>query len=431
MLKRLLYLALLLPLTMLAQISPNRPIQAYQSTSFSVTPTDFSQSVVYPLNGTANITVTLLSTAPPNGQCIGLRQEGSGGVIINANGVTATGNLTIQPASSVLPTSANICSDGATYKVDQSGQVSGGATFTLSPSTVAFPSVQLGQASTVTVTAYCGTGSPSNNPIPSPLPCSITGVATAETGNPAILDFSMTANTCPSNLGAGSSCIINTTFSPVAANCGTPPCSETGTLTVTANGGSYVSNLTGTAIASSTKTLQTITVMPSNLNANVGGTVPASATEGFSDTSTQNFGTGVSWFSDTISVATVDQSGVVSGVLTGTANIVANSGFLNSSAIGTFNSGTGGSGTPQVQTSLIGNERCVNNGSNACTSSTGVATTANWQQLIFCRSAGATACVVSDSVGDSFSDIGTGFHNNEQVFIAKNGSNYGTKGERQ
>lgn len=133
MLKRLLYLALLLPLTMLAQISPNRPIQAYQSTSFSVTPTDFSQSVVYPLNGTANITVTLLSTAPPNGQCIGLRQEGSGGVIINANGVTATGNLTIQPASSVLPTSANICSDGATYKVDQSGQVSGGSNFYSQP----------------------------------------------------------------------------------------------------------------------------------------------------------------------------------------------------------------------------------------------------------------------------------------------------------
>jgi plastocyanin len=92
------------------------------------------------------------------------------------------------------------------------------------------------------------------------------------------------------------------------------------------NGNGTASGMAGTitVMASGTSaTLQSINVTPANASLNVGSTQAYSATGVFSDNSTQNITSQVTWASATPSVATISSAGLATGVAPGTSTISA------------------------------------------------------------------------------------------------------------
>ena len=76
-------------------------------------------------------------------------------------------------------------------------------------------------------------------------------------------------------------------------------------------------------------TLTAITVTPSNPSIQAGNTQPFTATGTYSDNSTQNITAQVSWSSSITGVATINSSGVASGVATGSSIITATQGSIS------------------------------------------------------------------------------------------------------
>jgi Bacterial Ig-like domain (group 2) len=78
-----------------------------------------------------------------------------------------------------------------------------------------------------------------------------------------------------------------------------------------------------TAVITSQAILQSIAVTPANPSVAAGATQQFTAIGTFSDNSTQDLTSQVSWTSDTPAVATIDATGLATGVTPGTANISA------------------------------------------------------------------------------------------------------------
>jgi hypothetical protein len=78
-------------------------------------------------------------------------------------------------------------------------------------------------------------------------------------------------------------------------------------------------------------TLTSIAVTPTNPTIQAGSTTPFTATGTYSDSSTQNITTQVSWSSSKTSVATINSSGVASAVAGGNSTITATQGSINGS----------------------------------------------------------------------------------------------------
>jgi len=106
----------LFPCLLAAQIASTNPVRPAQVSAFSPTTTDFSICALYPISS-GTFTVTLPATAPPSGQCLRLRNEGSGVITINPNGLLITGKLTIQPGATSAPNDCWITSTGSGYEV--------------------------------------------------------------------------------------------------------------------------------------------------------------------------------------------------------------------------------------------------------------------------------------------------------------------------
>jgi hypothetical protein len=101
-------------------------------------------------------------------------------------------------------------------------------------------------------------------------------------------------------------------------------------------------------------TLESIEVTPSNPSIATGATLPFTATGRYSDGSTGNVTSSVSWSSSTPSVATIDSAGVASAAGPGTTTILASSGSVSGSTTLTVTSGT--SGTPAYVQSASAND---------------------------------------------------------------------------
>ena len=87
-------------------------------------------------------------------------------------------------------------------------------------------------------------------------------------------------------------------------------------------------------------TLQSISVTPTNPSIGVGGTpLQLTATGTYSDTSTRNITGTCSWTSDALGVATVNSSGQVTGVATGSAKIKCTVGSVTGSTTVTVTAG--------------------------------------------------------------------------------------------
>jgi uncharacterized protein YjdB len=78
--------------------------------------------------------------------------------------------------------------------------------------------------------------------------------------------------------------------------------------------------------------LSTVTVGPASLNLNQGATQQMTATGTYNDGSTKNLTTGVVWTSSDTTVATISNSGVVTGIDVGSATITGESGTTSGTA---------------------------------------------------------------------------------------------------
>jgi uncharacterized protein YjdB len=139
-------------------------------------------------------------------------------------------------------------------------------------------------------------------------------------------DYSET-NTCPvspATLAAGASCTISITFSPSALG------ARNATLTVLDTGTSspQLVTLTGTGTS---PILQSISVTPSGASLIAGYTQQFTATGTYSNGTTQNLTSSVTWSSSSKSIATVSAGGLATGVAPGSATITAKSGTISGS----------------------------------------------------------------------------------------------------
>ncbi|MGH9493743.1 MAG: Kelch repeat-containing protein [Candidatus Sulfotelmatobacter sp.] len=139
-----------------------------------------------------------------------------------------------------------------------------------------------------------------------------------------LADYAET-NTCPANLRAGATCGISVTFSPTVQG------ARSATLTVTDTGLSspQTVSLTGNGTG---PTLQSIAVTPASPTIATGAKQQFTATGTYSDGSTQNITTTVSWISATRTVATIGlHTGLATAVATGSSSISANLGTVHGS----------------------------------------------------------------------------------------------------
>jgi hypothetical protein len=118
-------------------------------------------------------------------------------------------------------------------------------------------------------------------------------------------------NNCGAKVAPGASCTFNVTFTPTAT--GTQP----GTLTVT---------LSGTGIA-----LTSITVTPANSSVPKSTSQQFVATGNYSDGSTQNITSLVTWGSSSSAVASITTAGLANALSQGTTTVSATSGSITGS----------------------------------------------------------------------------------------------------
>src|SRR5581483_9671568 len=117
------------------------------------------------------------------------------------------------------------------------------------------------------------------------------------------------------------------------------------TSTITATVGS----ITGSTVLTVTPaTLQSIAVTPANPSISKGATQQFTATGTFSDNSTQVLNNAV-WSSGTVSVATINATGLATALATGTSTITATVGSITGSTVLTVIGGT-----PRIAGSVVG-----------------------------------------------------------------------------
>ena len=141
-----------------------------------------------------------------------------------------------------------------------------------------------------------------------------------------LADFT-TATTCPIKpnlLAAGGSCTASVTFSPKALN------TRAGTLSFSDNASSspQTVSLNGTGVGAN---LVSIAVAPVNSSIVAGNTQQFSATGNYSDGSTQNLTSSVTWSSSSVGIGTINSTGLAKGIASGTTSVTATSGSISGS----------------------------------------------------------------------------------------------------
>ncbi len=122
----------------------------------------------------------------------------------------------------------------------------------------------------------------------------------------------------------------STTYTITGA--GTPASATTDNAGVLTFADAGTGNITVSAGASGSVNLTSITVTPSSASVITLGNQQFTATCGYSDGSSSNCTSSVTWASSVLSVATINSSGVVTGVGQGGANIIATSGSITGQA---------------------------------------------------------------------------------------------------
>jgi Big-like domain-containing protein/centrosomal CEP192-like protein len=227
-------------------------------------------------------------------------------------GSTCTVSVSFAPlvagSSSAVLTIANNASGSPTVSLTGTGIVP----VTVSPATLSFGSQAKGTTSAAQSVILTNNQSGTLN---------ISGITSS------LSDFAVASTACPISpnlLAGGASCSTSVTFSPSATG------SRTGTLSFKGNATNSPQkvSLSGTGVAAA---LVSIAVTPSPASVAAGQTVQFSATGTYSDSSTKNLTSSVTWTSSAPTVATVNAGGLASGLSAGSATIGATLGSVTGS----------------------------------------------------------------------------------------------------
>ena len=225
-------------------------------------------------------------------------------------GSSCTISVTFTPTALGLRSgtlSVNDTGAGSPQTVALSG--TGVAAVTATPSSLSFGNQPVGQKSAASLVTV--TNNQSKN-------LSIASITTN------LADYTATSS-CPlrpKTLAAGSSCTVSVFFTPAI----TGP--RTATLTIADNASvSPTVSLSGTGAA----TLVSIAVTPANPSFALGTTQQLQATGTYSDGSTQNLTSAVSWNTANHSIATVNAQGLATSVAVGSTTATATSGSVTGS----------------------------------------------------------------------------------------------------
>jgi hypothetical protein len=181
-----------------------------------------------------------------------------------------------------------------------------------SPTSLIFPGQALGTTSaaqTVTLTNNQSTA------------LSITSISSSLSDFP----LSSTCPLSPGTLAAGASCTVSVTFQPKATG------KRSGTLSFkdSANNSPQTVSLTGTGTAA---TLVSIAVGPAPATVALGQTQQFTATGTYTDGTTKNLTSSVTWKSSVPTIASVTAGGLATSLAQGTTNITASSGTKSGTA---------------------------------------------------------------------------------------------------
>ena len=192
---------------------------------------------------------------------------------------------------------------GSSSVTASSGLIIGSTTLTVNPAvlvsiavTPVIPTIPLGTTQQFTATGTYTDGSTQN----------ITGTVQWSSDTPTVATISNSANVAP--------------LSGVATGVGQ------GTATITASFGSVAGSTTLTVTSA---VLVSLAITPATPSIALGTTQQFTATGTFTDGSTQNLTSSVTWSSDTLSTATINSAGLAQSVEIGTANITATSGTVS------------------------------------------------------------------------------------------------------
>ena len=192
----------------------------------------------------------------------------------------------------------------------------------LSPGSLPFPNTIVNTSATVQKAQLQNTGT---------APLLITSI---QPTGPDAANYSYTVDAtqpCPispaATLGVGATCMLDIGFLPLTA--GTHNNAQ---ITVTDNSGNVTGSTQTIALSGTGIVLSSIAVTPSTATIPQGNSLQFTATGTYSDSSTQNLTTQVTWASATTSVSTINAGGLAQGLTPGTSNITAKQGAVTSPA---------------------------------------------------------------------------------------------------
>jgi sugar lactone lactonase YvrE len=178
----------------------------FPSTNVGSTAAVLTTTLANPGNATLNISGVTLGGANPSDFAI---SANGCGATLAANGSCMI-SVTFTPASAIPLSAALVVADNAanatqTVTLSGTGTLAPAPQAVLTPSTLTFPSTNVGSTSAVLTTTLANPGNATLN---------ISGVTLAG-ANPS--DFAISANGCGATLAASASCMISVTFTPGSA----------------------------------------------------------------------------------------------------------------------------------------------------------------------------------------------------------------------
>jgi hypothetical protein len=285
-----------------------------------------------------------VATITTSGLATGAAQ-GSSQISATSGAVSASTVMTVRPATlvSIAVTPANpSIAQGLTEQFTATGTYADGSTQDLT-STAAWTS---SNTATATITAAgLASGVAQGTSQISATSGSVTGTMTLTVGPPSLVSIAVTpANpsiakgntqqfTATGTYTDGSTLDVTGSVTWASATAGVATISSGGLATGATQGTSQISATSGTVTGTTILTvgpavLVSIAVTPANPSIAKGNSQQFTATGTYSDGSTQNLTSSVSWASSDTSVATVTSGGLATGVGQSTADISATSGMV-------------------------------------------------------------------------------------------------------
>lgn len=271
------------------------------------------------VSGTVSGSSTITVTAPVQLQSVAITPTTASVVGIGTQQLTATGTYTDSSTQGITGTATWTSSNPAVATVNAAGLVTGVA----------------GAAGTTTITASAsGVGG------------TVSGTATITVTAATLNSIAVTPATASIPKGAtqqftatgtysdGSTQVITNTVTWTSANLPSFTISATGLATGLTTGSGLVTaaqgSISGTAVLSVTqKALVSISTTPVNPTVAKGVTQQFTASGSYSDGSTQNISSGVTWTSSNTAVATVNATGSALTLMVGTTTITATQGTVS------------------------------------------------------------------------------------------------------